>query len=174
MIVATSSRSAAIAAKAATTTHPDRLRRRPTTRSRSVLSPASPGRAVTSPGINVLHGRAWRRSGWNLLRELVPGAARVAVLVNAAQCRDRACEHVEAAARRLGLQIQRRATSSTRAARSTRLSQLLRVSGATALLRARRPAFFSGAARRIGQLAARHRLPDDLCDYREYRRQPAV
>ena len=52
-----------------------------TTRSGLVLSPASPGRAATLTGINFFV-RSWRQSGLELLRELVPGATRVAVLVN--------------------------------------------------------------------------------------------
>ena len=73
---------AALAAKAATTTIPI-VFWPAKTRSGLVLSPASPGRAATLTGINFFTSELTaKRLG--LLRELVPGAARVAVLVNPA------------------------------------------------------------------------------------------
>jgi len=70
-----------------------------------VASLARPGGNAT--GINILTGELGAKR-LELLRELVPGAARVAVLVNPADATnaERTLRDVEPAARALGLQIQ--------------------------------------------------------------------
>ena len=71
------------------------------------MSPAWPGRAATLTGINFLTAELVAKR-LELLRELVPGAARVAVLVNPAFAlnAETTMRDVEPAARALGLQIQ--------------------------------------------------------------------
>ena len=86
---------------------PHRLHRRPKTRSSLVLSPASPGRAATLTGINFFTAELAAKR-LELLRELVPAATRVAVLVNPANATiaESTLRDVEPAARAMGLQIQ--------------------------------------------------------------------
>jgi len=95
-----------LAAKAATTTIPIAfLVADDPVRLGLVASLARPGGNMT--GINFLAGELAAKR-LELLRELVPAAARVAVLVNPANAEitERALRDVEAAARAMGLQIQ--------------------------------------------------------------------
>jgi putative ABC transport system substrate-binding protein len=106
VIVATGGISSAMAAKAATTTIPIVfLAAEDPVRVGLVASLARPGGNLT--GINFLNTElAAKRLG--LLRELVPGAARVAVLVNPANAMnaETTLRDAKAAARAMGLQIQ--------------------------------------------------------------------
>jgi putative ABC transport system substrate-binding protein len=104
-VIAATSTNPAFAAKAATTTIPivfvvgeDPVRLG------LVASLARPGGNLT--GINILSGELTAKR-LNLLREMVPGAARIAVLVNPANVMtENALRDVAAAARVMGLQIQ--------------------------------------------------------------------
>ena len=104
-VIAATSTTPAFAAKAATTTTPivfvvgeDPVRLG------LVASLARPGGNLT--GINILSGELTAKR-LNLLREMVPGAARIAVLVNPANVMtENALRDVAAAARVMGLQIQ--------------------------------------------------------------------
>jgi putative tryptophan/tyrosine transport system substrate-binding protein len=106
VIVATGGISSAMAAKAATTTIPIVfLAAEDPVRVGLVASLARPGGNLT--GINFLNTElAAKRLG--LLRELVPGAARVAVLLNPANAMnaETTLRDAKAAARAMGLQIQ--------------------------------------------------------------------
>jgi putative ABC transport system substrate-binding protein len=96
----------ALAAKAATTTIPIVfITPEDPVRLGLVASLAKPGGNLT--GINLLSGELAAKR-LELLRELVPGAARVAVLVNPANpsTTETTLRDVEAAARSMGLQIQ--------------------------------------------------------------------
>jgi putative ABC transport system substrate-binding protein len=98
--------SAAVAAKAATTAIPIVfLVAEDPVRLGLVASVARPGGNAT--GINILSGELVAKR-LELLRELVPGAVRIAVLVNpaAAASTDSTLKDLEVAARTLGLQIQ--------------------------------------------------------------------
>ena len=98
--------SPAIAAKAATTTTPIVfLVREDPVRLGLVASLSRPGANLT--GVNLFVGELISKR-LELLRELVPGSARVAVLVNSANAalRQTTVRDAEAAARPLGLQIQ--------------------------------------------------------------------
>jgi putative ABC transport system substrate-binding protein len=100
-----------------------------------------------------------------LLRELVPGAARMAVLVTAANA-ETTVRDVEAAARALGLQIQ-----------VFNVSTIREIDAAFATFARERPdalfvsgdPFLSGRRVHLAQLAAFHRLPATyaLRDYAE-------
>jgi len=104
-VIAATSTNPAFAAKAATTTTPivfvvgeDPVRLG------LVASLARPGGNLT--GINILSGELAAKR-LDLLREMVPGAARIAVLVNPANVMtENALRDVAAAARVMGLQIQ--------------------------------------------------------------------
>ena len=71
------------------------------------MSPASPGPGGNATGINFFSGELVAKR-LELLRELVPGAARVAVLVNPTNAgnTETTVRDVEAAARIMGLHIQ--------------------------------------------------------------------
>ena len=104
-VIAATSTNAAFAAKAATTTTPIVfiVGEDPVTLG-LVASLARPGGNLT--GINILSGELTAKR-LNLLREMVPGAARIAVLVNPANVMtENALRDVAAAARVMGLQIQ--------------------------------------------------------------------
>jgi putative ABC transport system substrate-binding protein len=119
------------------------------------LSPASPGRAAT--GINFLTAEVIaKRLG--LLRELVPTATRVAVLLNPTNVVPAAStrREIEPAAGLLGLQIQTYEASTSRD-----------IDAAYATLVRERPdalfvatdAFFTSRRVQLTALAARHALP---------------
>jgi len=104
-VIAATSTNPAFAAKAATTTTPIVfiVGEDPVTLG-LVASLARPGGNLT--GINILSGELTAKR-LNLLREMVPGAARIAVLVNPANVMtENALRDVAAAARVMGLQIQ--------------------------------------------------------------------
>ena len=104
-VIAATSTNAAFAAKAATTTTPIVfiVGEDPVTLG-LVASLARPGGNLT--GINILSGELAAKR-LDLLREMVPGAARIAVLVNPANVMtENALRDVAAAARVMGLQIQ--------------------------------------------------------------------
>jgi putative tryptophan/tyrosine transport system substrate-binding protein len=148
--------SSAVAAKATTTTIPivfnmgdDPVRRG------LVASLARPGGNLTGIGILVL---ALSGKRLELLRELVPGVARVAVLVNPAEAANTeiTLQDVEAAARGLGLQVQ-----VLKADTSDEISAAfegMRRERPDALFVAVTP-FFLARRVHLAQLAAFHRLP---------------
>jgi putative ABC transport system substrate-binding protein len=104
-VIAATSTNPALAAKAATTTTPIVfVAGEDPVRLGLVASLARPGGNLT--GINILSGELTAKR-LNLLREMVPGAARIAVLVNPANVMtENALRDVAAAARVMGLQIQ--------------------------------------------------------------------
>jgi putative ABC transport system substrate-binding protein len=122
-VIAATSTPAALAAKAATTTTPIvfLLGEEPV-RLGLVASLARPGGNLT--GINNLTGELTAKR-LELLREMVPGAARIAVLVNPANARnaENTLRDTETAARAMGLQIQ--VLNPAPAARSMPYSQCL-------------------------------------------------
>jgi len=127
-----------------------------------VASLARPGGNLT--GINILAAELTAKR-LELLRELVPGAARVAVFVNPNNpMADATVRELEAAARAMGLQIQALRTSSGReidAAFATFARQrpdALFVAGDT---------FFNSRRVQLALLAALHRLPM-TCGLRGY------
>jgi putative ABC transport system substrate-binding protein len=127
-----------------------------------VASLARPGGNLT--GVNILPAELTAKR-LELLRELVPGAARVAVFVNPNNpVADATVRELEAAARAMGLQIQALRTSSGReidAAFATFARQrpdALFVAGDT---------FFNSRRVQLALLAALHRLPM-TCGLRGY------
>ena len=118
----------ALAAKAATTTVPIVFGAgEDPVRSGLVASLARPGGNLT--GISILSVELVTKR-LELLRELVPAAAKVAVLVDpAAPVTETMLQEVETAARSMGLRA--RSSTPAAAARSMRLSQRLRASGRT-------------------------------------------
>jgi len=104
-VIAATSTNPALAAKAATTTTPIVfVAGEDPVRLGLVASLARPGGNLT--GINILSGELTAKR-LNPLREMVPGAARIAVLVNPANVMtENALRDVAAAARVMGLQIQ--------------------------------------------------------------------
>jgi len=104
-VIAATSTNPAFAAKAATTTTPIVfIVGEDPVRLGLVASLARPGGNLT--GINILSGELAAKR-LDLLREMVPGAARIAVLVNPANVMtENALRDVAAAARVMGLQIQ--------------------------------------------------------------------
>jgi putative ABC transport system substrate-binding protein len=163
VIVTTGGPAAAFAAKAATTTIPIVfIVAEDPVRLGLVASLARPGGNLT--GINIFTAELAAKR-LELLRELVPGAVRVAVLVTAGIA-ETTVRDVEAAARALGLQIQVFNVSTIReidAAFATFARER-----ADALFVAGDP-FLSGRRVQLAQLAAFHRLPAiyALRDYAE-------
>jgi putative ABC transport system substrate-binding protein len=154
-VIAATSTNPAFAAKAATTTTPivfvvgeDPVRLG------LVASLARPGGNLT--GINILSGELTAKR-LNLLREMVPGAARIAVLVNPANVMtENALRDVAAAARVMGLQIQVLNASTSG-----------EIDAAFATFVRERPdavfvgldVFFIGRRAQLVNLASRHALP---------------
>ena len=119
-----------------------------------VASLARPGGNLT--GINILSGELTAKR-LNLLREMVPGAARIAVLVNPANASTtETALNVTAAARVMGLQIQVFNASTSR-----------EIDAAFATFVRERPdavfvgldVFFIGRRAQLVNLASRHALP---------------
>ena len=156
-VIVAPSTAVTLAAKAATTTIPIVFPvAEDPVRLGLVVSLARPGGNLT--GINFFSSELVAKR-LELLRELVPRAARVAVLVNPAQPnigRERAQKEVEAAARALGLQIQILNATSSR-----------EIDAAfAALVRERVDAlfvspdgFFNGRRVQLATMAARHAVP---------------
>jgi putative ABC transport system substrate-binding protein len=154
---------AALAAKAATTTIPIVfIVAEDPVRLGLVASLARPGGNLTGINIFTIELAAKRLE---LLRELVPGAARMAVLVTAANA-ETTVRDVEAAARALGMQFQ-----------VFNVSTIREIDAAFATFARERPdalfvpgdPFLSGRRVQLAQLAAFHRLPATyaLRDYAE-------
>jgi putative tryptophan/tyrosine transport system substrate-binding protein len=163
VIVASGATASALAAKAATTTIPIVFSvPEDPVRLGLVASLARPGGNLT--GINFLSGELVAKR-LELLRDLVPGAARMAVLVTADSA-DTTVKDVDAAARTLGLQIQ-----------VFNVSAIREIDAAFATFARERPdalfvagdPFLSGRRVQLAQLAAFHRLPATyaLRDYAE-------
>jgi putative ABC transport system substrate-binding protein len=147
---------AALAAKATTATIPIVfLAGEDPVRLGLVASLARPGGNAT--GINVLSGELVAKR-LELLRELVPGATRVAVLVNPtdAESSESQLRELEAAAGRLGLQMQVRKANTSRD-----------IDAAYATFERERPdalfitgdPFFTSRRVQLANLAARHMVP---------------
>ena len=142
-MIATIAPSGAFPAKAATTTIPIVfLANQDPVRLGLVASLARPGGNLT--GINFFEAELSAKR-LELLRELVPGAVRVAVLVSADLSAETTLKDVETAARAMGLQIQIRSSTPTPAVRSMRLSRQLGASGPIPLRRLR-PLFHEPAS----------------------------
>jgi putative tryptophan/tyrosine transport system substrate-binding protein len=163
VIVTTAGPAAAFAAKAATTTIPIVfVVAEDPVRLGLVASLARSGGNLTGINLFTIELAAKRLE---LLRELVPGAARVAVLVTAASA-ETTVRDVEAAKRALGLQIQ-----------VFNVSAIREIDAAFATFARERPdalfvpgdPFLSGRRVQLAQLAALHRLPATypLRDYAE-------
>ena len=163
VIVTTSGPAAAFAAKAATTTIPIVfIVAEDPVRLGLVASLARPGGNLTGINLFTIELAAKRLE---LLRELVPGAARMAALVTAASA-ETTVRDVEAAKRALGLQIQ-----------VFNVSAIREIDAAFATFARERPdalfvpgdPFLSGRRVQLAQLAAFHRLPATypLRDYAE-------
>ena len=159
MIAATGGIPSAFAAKAATTTIPIVfVVAEDPVRLGLVASLARPGGNLT--GINFFSGELAAKR-LELLRELVPAAARVAVLVNPANATttETTLRDVEAAARAIGLQIQVLNASTSR-----------EIDAAFATFVRERPdalfvggdAFFTSRRVQLANLAARHAIPVTL------------
>jgi ABC-type uncharacterized transport system substrate-binding protein len=153
-VIVTPSLAGALAAKAATTTIPIVFAvAEDPVRLGLVASLARPGGNLT--GINFFSSELVAKR-LELLRELVPRAARVAVLVNPSNLGERTEKEVEAAARALGLQIQILNATSSRAIDAA----------FAALVRERVDAlfvspdgFFNGRRVQLATMVARHAVP---------------
>jgi len=156
VIVATGGPASALAAKAATTRIPVVFEvAQDPVKLGLVASLARPGGNVT--GINFFSGELAAKR-LELLRELVPGAARVAVLVNPSNAPNTeiTLKDVQAAAGSIGLQIQivrAGANSEINAAFATILHE-----GADALF-VGQDGFFNSRRVQLTHLASRHALP---------------
>ena len=100
------------------------------TRSGWVSSPASPGRAATLTGINFFSGELVAKR-LELLRELVPGATRVAVLVNPTNAANAETTLRDVERLRAPWDCKSKSSTPAPAARSMRPSQRLCASGPT-------------------------------------------
>jgi putative ABC transport system substrate-binding protein len=160
-IATTGGMSSAVAAKAATTTIPIVfLTAEDPVGAGVVASLARPGSNLT--GVNFLNNElAAKRLA--LLRELVPGAARVAVLVNPgnATTADTTLREVQAAARAIGMEIRVLNASTSR-----------EINAAFASLARERPdalfvsgdGFFNSRCVQLVNLASRHAVPATYAD----------
>jgi ABC-type uncharacterized transport system substrate-binding protein len=163
VIVATGGPTSALSAKAATTAIPIifNVAEDPVSLG-LVASLARPGGNLT--GVNILADELTaKRLG--LLRELVPGTARVAVFINPNNpVADATVKELEAAARAMGLQIQAQRASSGRdidaafATFARERPDVLFIAGDT---------FFNSRRVQLALLAALHRLPM-TCGLRSY------
>jgi putative ABC transport system substrate-binding protein len=156
LIIASGGRDPALAAKVATTTIPVLfLTAEDPARLGLVASLARPGGNLT--GINFFNAElATKRL--ELLRELVPGTKRLAVLINPVDAAnsDSTLKAIEPAARAIGLQIQVLSASTSR-----------EIDAAFAIIGRDRPdaifvgqtPFLNGRRVQIAQLAARHAVP---------------
>ena len=147
---------AALAAKAATTNIPIVFGvNEDPVRLGLVASLARPGDNLT--GINIFTAELAAKR-LELLRDLVPGAARVAVLVNPADATstESTLRDVEPAARAMGLRIQ--VLKPARAGRSMRPSQALFASGPTRSSLPPAPSLLVGGCN-LANLASRHAIP---------------
>ena len=169
-VIATAGDDVALAAKAATTTIPIVfIVRQDPVRLGLVASLARPGGNVT--GVNFFSGElAAKRLAF--LRELVPGAARIAVIVNPANVAitEPTLSDVEAAARAARLQIN--VLNASTAARSMPPSPLLSRERPDALLRQRRPVL-DQPARSIRQFGDPPRNPGGIFEPRICRERRA-
>ena len=162
-VIATAGDDVALVAKAATTTIPIVfIASRDPIRLGLVTSLARPGGNLT--GINFLTGELAAKR-LELLRELVPGAARVAVLVNPANATqaESTLRDVEPAARAVGLQIQ-----VLNAGTGREIDSAFATTCARAVRRAlrRQRHLFHQSARAIGQPGDAPRDPDDISEPR--------
>jgi putative ABC transport system substrate-binding protein len=155
-VIATGGNAAALAAKAATTTIPILFAvNDDPVKLGLVASLARPGGNLT--GINFFSGELAAKR-LELLRELVPGAARIAVLVNPANATntETTLRDVEAAARAMGLQTQVLNASTSR-----------EIDAAIATFVSERPdmlfvgsdGFFNSRRVQLAHLATRHAVP---------------
>jgi putative ABC transport system substrate-binding protein len=156
VIVASGGRDSTLAAKAATTTIPVVfLVAEDPVRLGLVASLARPGGNLT--GINFFNTELTTKR-LELLRELVPGAKRVAVLINPVDATnaDSTLKAIEPVARALGLQTQVLSASTSR-----------EIDAAFAIIGRDRPdvifvaqtSFLNGRRVQLAQLAARHMVP---------------
>jgi putative tryptophan/tyrosine transport system substrate-binding protein len=156
VIAAAGGSPSALAAKAATTTVPIVFSvSEDPVRLGLVASLARPGGNVT--GINIFSGELVAKR-LELLRELVPGAARVAVLVNPANVANTATtlREVEAAARVIGLQI-KQLNASTSGEIDAAFASFVRER--LDALFVGNDAFLNGRRMQLALLAARHLVP---------------
>jgi ABC-type uncharacterized transport system substrate-binding protein len=156
VIATTGATAAASAAKAATTTIPIVfLVPEDPVRLGLVASLARPGGNLT--GINIFSGELTAKR-LELLREMVPGAARIAVLVNPANAKttETTLRDLAAAARAMGLQIQVLNASTSREIDAT-FAGLVR-ERPDALFVGPDP-FFNSRRAQLVNLASRHALP---------------
>jgi ABC-type uncharacterized transport system substrate-binding protein len=156
VIAAAGGSPSALAAKAATTTVPIVFSvSEDPVRLGLVASLARPGGNVT--GINIFSGELVAKR-LELLRELVPGAARVAVLVNPANVANTATtlREVEAAARVIGLQI-KQLNASTSGEIDAAFANFVRER--LDALFVGNDAFLNGRRMQLALLAARHVVP---------------
>jgi putative tryptophan/tyrosine transport system substrate-binding protein len=156
VIATTGATAAASAAKAATTTIPIVfLVPEDPVRLGLVASLARPGGNLT--GINIFSGELTAKR-LELLREMVPGAARIAVLVNPANAKttETTLRDLAAAARAMGLQIQVLNASTSREIDAT-FAGLMR-ERPDALFVGPDP-FFNSRRAQLVNLASRHALP---------------
>ena len=156
-VIAAVSEPATLAAKAATKTIPI-VFGVATTRSSSVLSPASPGQAATCTGINFFTAELTAKR-LELLRELMPAMQRVAVLVNPANSAiaEPALKDVQAAGARDGVanpSLQRQHQPRDRRG----LCDTCAASGRTRSLSAPTRSSSAGACN-LSHLATRHAVP---------------